>query len=251
MKLPAVLADRIDQSWCAYRAPFGEGSMMRNRRYWIVLCFLLWTFLWIVLLGGWSRAWAEQKPALAIVPFFAERIEDPAKGAVCPICGGVYGRGNLAPGARDTMTRLLQQKMDPSGAFRVIPSERVEEVLSKVEKASLKEKPAQAALGIGKELGADFVMIGFVFRFEERVGSTMGVEKPASVGFDIHLLRLRDGKVVWTGKFDETQRPLSEDMRKIGSFLRRGAIWVTAQELASDGMSEMLKKLPEPAELEK
>ena len=225
--------------------------MMRNHRCWIVLCFLLWIFLWTVVLSGWSRAWAEQKPALAIVPFFGERIEDPARGAVCPVCGGVYGRGNIPPGARDTLTRLLQQKVDASNSFRVIPSEKVEEALSKVEKPTLEEQPAQAALGIGKKLGADFVMIGFVFRFEERVGSTMGVEKPASVGFDIHLLRLRDGKGVWTGKFDETQRPLSEDMRKIGSFLRRGAVWVTAQELASDGMSEMLKKLPGPAELEK
>jgi hypothetical protein len=225
--------------------------MMKNRRRWTALSFLLRAFLCTVLLGGWSYAWAEQKPALAIVPFFGERIEDPARGAVCPVCGGVYGRGDIPPGARDTLTRLLQQKMDPSSAFRVIPSERVEEVLSKVEKATLEKQPAQASLRIGKELGADFVMVGFVFRFEERVGSTMGVEKPASVGFDIHLLRLRNGKLVWTGKFDETQRPLSEDMRKIGSFFRRGAVWVTAQELASDGMSEMLKKLPEPAELEK
>jgi hypothetical protein len=141
--------------------------------------------------------------------------------------------------------------MDPSNAFRVIPPEKVEEALSRVGKATREDKPTQAALQIGKELEASFVMVGFVFRFDERVGSAAGVEKPASVGFDLHLLRLRDGKVVWAGKFDETQQPLSEDMRKIGSFLRRGGVWVTAQELASDGMSEMLKKLPDPAELEK
>ena len=140
--------------------------------------------------------------------------------------------------------------MEPSKAFQVIPLEKVEGALSHLEKTTLEEKPVQASLRIGKELEANFVMVGFVFRFEQRMGSAVGVEKPASVGFDVHLLRLRDGKVVWTGKFDKTQRPLSEDMRKIGSFLRRGGVWLTAEELASDGMSEILKKLPDPEELE-
>jgi len=224
---------------------------MRNRRRWIVLGFLLLGLLWTILLDGGSQAWAQLKPSLAIIPFFAEKIDDPARGAVCPICGGAYGRGNLPLGTRDTLTRLLQQKMDPSNLFQVIPPEKVEESLPNVARATLEEKPVQASLEIGKDLNAQFVMVGFVFRFDERVGSAMGVEKPASVGFDLHLMRVRDGKVVWTGKFDETQRPLSEDMRKISSFLRRGAVWLTAAELASDGMSEILKKVPDPSELEK
>jgi hypothetical protein len=230
---------------------FGEGEMMRNRRRWIVPRVLLLPFVCIVLLDEWSKAWAEEKPTLAIIPFFAEEIADPSRGAVCPVCGGAYRRGNLPLGTRDTLTRLLHQKMDPSNVFRVTPAEKVEEALSHVEKATLEDKPTQASLQIGKELDANFVMVGFVFRFDERVGSPMGVEKPASVGFDLHLLRLRDGRVIWTGKFDETQQPLSEDMRKIGSFLRRGGVWVTAKELASDGMSQMLKDLPDPSELEK
>jgi hypothetical protein len=99
-------------------------------------------------------------------------------------------------------------------------------------------------------LNVDFIFIGFVFRFEERIGSHIGAEKPASVGFDVHLIRLRDEKIVWTGKFDETQRPLSENLLKIGSFFRRKASWLTAEELSSVGMDEMLKKFPDAKELE-
>ncbi len=221
---------------------------MRNRKWRILFTGCLFA---VLIAAAWSRAWPQQKPVLAIMPFFAEKIDDPARGAVCPVCGGVYGRGNIPLGTRGTLTKMIQQKMEPSTVFRIIPSERMEEALSHVSRATLEKDPAQGSLRIGNELEADFVMLGFVFRFEERVGSTMGVEKPASVGFDLHLLRVRDGKLVWTGKFDETQRPLSEDMRKIGSFLRRGAVWLTAAELASDGMNEMLKKLPSPEELEK
>ena len=56
--------------------------------------------------------------------------------------------------------------------------------------------------------------------------------------------------MVWLGKFDETQRPLSENLLKIGSFIRRKGSWLTALELASVGMDEMLGKLPELKELD-
>jgi hypothetical protein len=70
------------------------------------------------------------------------------------------------------------------------------------------------------------------------------------VGFDVHLIRLRDEKIVWIGRFNETQRPLSENLLQIGSFFRRKASWLTAEELSSVGMDEMLKKLPGAKELE-
>jgi hypothetical protein len=103
---------------------------------------------------------------------------------------------------------------------------------------------------VGKELNADFMIIGSVFRFEERIGSRMGVDKPASVGFDVHLFRLKDEKMVWVGRFDETQKPLSENLFEIGSFFRRKGSWLTAEDLASVGMDEMLRKLPGLKELE-
>jgi hypothetical protein len=103
---------------------------------------------------------------------------------------------------------------------------------------------------LGKTLNVDFIFLGVLFRFEERIGSSIGAEKPASVGFDVHLFRMRDEKMVWRGKFDETQKPLSEDLLKIGSFVRRKASWLTAGELSSVGMDEMLKRFPGTKELE-
>jgi hypothetical protein len=96
----------------------------------------------------------------------------------------------------------------------------------------------------------DFIFVGYLFRFEERIGSHIGAEKPASVGFDVHLIRLKDEKMAWIGKFDETQRPLSENLLKMGAFVRRKASWLTAEELSSVGMDEMLKRFPGPKELE-
>lgn len=191
-----------------------------------------------------SGAIAEEKPRLAILPFSAE------KEVFCPICRTVFQKGEILPSAQNIMTRLLYQKIEAKGIFKVLPVEKVEEAYAHREKRIFEEKPKSSSIKLGKELGSDFVFIGFLFRFEERIGSSVGVERPASVGFDLHLIRLRDGAEVWRGKMDETQRPLSENLLKIGSFFRRRAHWLTAEELASVGMDEVLRRLPGPTEME-
>ena len=212
--------------------------------------FLLLFFMSGMLLSWSIEVKAETKPVLAILPFLIERIDDPSRGAVCPLCQGVYKRGNILYGSQRALTQLLQQKMDTLGTFKILPLEKVEDLFSKADKVQFEIKPLRSAIELGKELNADFIFVGYLFRFEERIGSHIGAEKPASVGFDIHLLRMRDGKRVWDGKFDETQQALSENLLKIGSFVRRKASWLTAEELSSVGMDEMLKRFPGPKELE-
>jgi len=212
-------------------------------------------FLILLFILGMILAWsaslrAEAKPSVAILPFFIERVDDPARGAVCPVCKGVYRKGDILPGSQNTLTRLLQEKMEAMDIFEILPPEKVEEALSQGERRQFELKPLRSSVQLGKTLNMDFIFIGFVFRFEERIGSHIGAEKPASVGYDVHLIRLRDEKIVWTGKFDETQKPLSENVLKIGSFFRRKASWLTAEELSSVGMDEMLKRFPGPKELE-
>jgi hypothetical protein len=216
-----------------------------------------WTrflLLGVLILGtlclGKSEILAEQKPKVAVIPFITASKDDPARGAVCPICREAYRKGDLPPGAQQTLTRLLHQKMTAFGTFDVLSLERVEEAMATLKKGQIDETPIPSSLQVGKELNADFVLVGFMYRFEERVGSSWGVEKPASVGFDLHLLHLRDSQMVWSGNFDETQAPLSENVLKLGSFLRRKASWLTAEELAGVGMDEMLKKFPTAKELE-
>ena len=212
--------------------------------------FLSLLFISGMLLSGSLEVEAETNPTLAILPFLIERVDDPSRGAVCPVCGGIYKRGNIQSGSQRTLAQLLQQKMEAMGTFKVFSMEKVEDAFSKADKGQFELRPTRSAIQLAKELNADFVFVGFLFRFEERVGSRVGVEKPASVGFDIHLLRVRDGKRVWEGKVDETQQALSENLLNIGSFVRRGATWLKAEELSSADMDAILKRLPSPKELE-
>jgi hypothetical protein len=205
--------------------------------------------LLLVLIWAWILLWvpdlrAEIKPRLAMLPFFIE------KGGICPICKAVSTKGEILPGSQKKITRLLQQKMEASETFDVLSLESVEGAVSYWEKGQFEERIIPTSIQIGKDLNVDFILVGFLFRFEERIGSSVGVEKPASVSIDLHLFRLKDGKVVWGARFDETQRPISEDLLKLGSFFRRKASWLKAEDLAGVGMDEMLKGLPGPKELE-
>jgi hypothetical protein len=211
---------------------------------------LLLFFMSGMLFSGSVEVEAETKPTLAILPFLIERTEDTSRGAVCPVCHGVYKAGNTLYGSQRILTQLLQQKMDTLETFKILPLEKVENVFSKTDKGQFELRPLRSAIQLGKELGVDFIFVGYLFRFEERIGSRIGADKPASVSFDVHLLRVKDGKRVWDGKFDETQQALSENLLKIGSFVRRKASWLTAEELSSVGMDEMLKRLPGAKELE-
>ncbi len=215
--------------------------------------FLRFLLLFFVLLGPFI-AWkaelrAQARPTLAVIPALVERESDPARGAVCPICEKGYRGGNIPSGSRDAFNRLRYEKAEEAGKFLVIENERSERELSRVGMREFEKSPVPASIRIGRDLGVDFVLLSFLYRFEERIGSSLGVEKAASVGFDLHLYRIRDGKMVWQERFDETQQPLSEDLLKLRSFVRRKASWLKAEELAGVGMDEIFGRLPNPREL--
>ena len=70
------------------------------------------------------------------------------------------------------------------------------------------------------------------------------MEKPASVAFDAHLIRVEDKSVLWSGRVDETQRSLSEDLLKTSTFLKGGGRWVTVRKLTAIGVESVLRTFP-------
>ena len=74
-----------------------------------------------------------------------------------------------------------------------------------------------------------------IYRFQERKGGDFAVDKPAGAGFHMHIMK---GTVVGrTFVFDESQQALSENVLGVGKFIRRGAKWVTVDELAEEGVN--------------
>jgi len=183
---------------------------------------------------------------IAIVPFQAVRQEDAEINTVrCPVCGLVFRTEPYPKGSESVVEALFFDRLKEQKAFVLIPPDRVGGIYEGVTARLFKADVLSVVEEVGKELQADGIVLGYVYRFSERKGYSLSAEKPASVAFEIHLIRVSDGVIVWKGIFDKTQATLMENLLQIVTFFyREGGRWVTAKELAAEGMDEVLKDFP-------
>jgi len=146
------------------------------------------------------------------VGIYADRAQD-MNATACPYCGRPIRPGPIHQDAEAALLDDLRQGLADNGV-----------------KYSMGRND-------GKSIGI------FVYRYQERQGGNFAVDKPASVGFHLHLF---DQKIaVKIFEFDETQQPLMDNILKIGTFLRRGMKWITADQLAEEGIEKGIGYLQE------
>lgn len=92
----------------------------------------------------------------------------------------------------------------------------------------------------GTTKGQMYVNI-LIYRFQERKGGNFAADKPASVSFHMHLMK--DGIVGKTFTYSEEQKALTQNLFTMGKFIKRGARWVMADELAEEGINAGLDNL--------
>ena len=183
---------------------------------------------------------------IAVAPFQQIAPDDVRGGAVrCPLCGMIFNAADSSGKPEKVIESLFLKKLDQKNRkFNVISGDRVAGIYRRIATESLKAPLRQVIRDVGSELGAEAVVVGYVYRFRERKGAAYSVEQPASVAFEIHLLRVEDGALVWRGHFDKTQSSLMENLLQLTAFYRERGRWVTAEELAEEGMEEVLKTFP-------
>ena len=96
---------------------------------------------------------------------------------------------------------------------------------------------------LGELVYADAVITAQLQRYRERIGNEAGVKSPASVAFVIDVVDLRRGDIVWSGRFDETQKALSENILGIGEIGQRGIRWLSADQLMFEGVKKAVNQL--------
>jgi hypothetical protein len=141
--------------------------------------------------------------------------------------------------AADLLAKFVYSGMTSMPGWQIVGDSEVRDVADSLESMS---EPARLRK-IGEMAYADAVMVGRVQRYRERVGNELGVKSPASIAFVIDLIDVRRGDVVWSARFDETQRPLSENVLGIGDIGQRGIKWLTADQLMQDGVKKSVAQL--------
>ena len=102
----------------------------------------------------------------------------------------------------------------------------------------------EAIRRIATQQGCNVVLETTLSRYSERVGGEYGVKQPAAVTFAYKLYEVGDGRVLCHGRFDEQQQSLMENLLTLPKAKSRGLVWLTAEELARDGLQEKLKECP-------
>jgi hypothetical protein len=97
---------------------------------------------------------------------------------------------------------------------------------------------------IGQEFKCDAILMTTIKRFHQREGGEFAADFPASAAFSMDLVRVDDGKVLWSGSFDETQESLLSNLFSFGKAQSRGFKWVTVEDLVRQGVQERLSACP-------
>ena len=181
---------------------------------------------------------------IAVIPFQAVLPEEPSSTVQCPICGSVNSSGSIAKGTERMLEEMVTDKLRDYKNVDIIPREKVAGVYRLVSTVLRKQPLLQTFRETGSELNADILVAGFVYRYRERVGYDYSVERPAAVAFEIHLIAVRDGRTIWRGIFDKTQKSLMEDIFQASSFFKGGAKWLTARQLTKLGVDDIFKTFP-------
>jgi hypothetical protein len=181
---------------------------------------------------------------VAIIPFQSLLPEGGSTLVVCPVCSGGYSSGKIEKGAEITVQESFIDKLRDLKEVQIIPQDKVTAVYDRIRAESLKNPLLSVLKKTGAELQADFIVVGHLYRYTERVGYDFSVERPASVAFDIHLLDVKDGSTIWHGVFDKTQKSLMEDVFQASTFIKGGGKWLTASQLAKQGIDEIFKTFP-------
>ncbi len=164
-----------------------------------------------------------------------------------PLGGRVFTTGKVVAGADRFLTDHLITILKRHKDIGLIPSNQAQGVFARLLSTMEKEMPElEMIVEIGRTLGADAVLVGYVYRFKERRGSTYSVDTPASVAFDMDLVSVNNSRIIWYGRYNETQKALTEDLFQFRKFIKRKGRWVTAWEMAVNGLEDVFQTFPVP-----
>jgi hypothetical protein len=142
--------------------------------------------------------------------------------------------------AAQKVTQLFWSRLKDRQDLVILSPSETSRVAVKSSPETSKATPEAQAAQLAAKLQADAALMGQVLVYQERSGSRMGANPPATVGFEVKAVAA-DGQVLWVGNYYERQKPLTEDFL---GFIQHGGGFVTAEELAQYGTEKVLKTFP-------
>jgi hypothetical protein len=146
----------------------------------------------------------------------------------------------VPPFAAEKVTQVFGNRLRSRTELLVLSWEEGARAVHELGQQNAGATTAAQASKVAARLSVDAVVVGRVLVYQERVGSRMGADPPATVGFEVKLVAA-DGASLWEGNYFERQQPVTADL---AGFFAHGLGFVTADELVSYGADELAKAFP-------
>jgi hypothetical protein len=161
-----------------------------------------------------------------------------------PLTGSVFIRGPVPPEIPEQLTARLFDSLAGRLSVELISPDIARRAFLTVRDSSYSAEDREILRKTGESLLVDTLLAGYVFRWQERSGTDFSISRAASVAFELALLRVADGSLIWKGRFDKTQASLAENLLDLKTFLRGKGRWMNVEDLAGIGLSELVEQLP-------
>jgi len=90
----------------------------------------------------------------------------------------------------------------------------------------------------------DAVVTGRIIRYHDRGGNPLLTIEPASVAYEVYLISVKDGSVLWQAEYNETQQPLDENLLLLDRYFKNGFWWWSSDQMTNVGMERVIKTFP-------
>ena len=181
----------------------------------------------------------------AVMPFIIAHPDTAdAPAATCAITGGCFSSSAVPPDAVTIMNNMLEQQLRKITSIPFVPADQTGLVARDMIGRDVWLAKREDIAKLGRRLKVDAVLLGAIYRWRERVGSAAAAEEPAAVTFELALVLSADGSLLWTGSWDDVQKPLTDNWLNIGEYLRHGIQWFSARQFAGIGLEYVLQRFP-------
>lgn len=233
-----------------------RGDCLKNR-----IC-LTWSWLFFVSLLLFSAAAIARHDvnteitepikmnSLAIMPFVkgkdSPQIDDPMNRTLActleKLC--LENDDEIPTGTARKLTKMVYDTLAKTLDEKLVSLDETVAEYDKLPRDRTSDTPRSMAQKLGRALNVDYVVVGSVWRYDERLGGPLAAERPASVAFAIYLVEVETGRRLWKGYFEKTQQSLSENLFQMSEFFKQGGKWLSAEQLSMFGIRTLMKKFP-------
>ncbi|MFZ5427455.1 MAG: hypothetical protein ACOZEN_10795 [Thermodesulfobacteriota bacterium] len=148
------------------------------------------------------------------------------------------------PEALDSLDDILVKAMKIAPERNIIAGSKVESCVKGVRRAPDANRLATLKYWqeVGKCLDVQYLLVPMAVHWKDREGSAAGSTSPAWVILDIYLVNVKTGGLVNHFHYDYQQKALTDNILEADKFFKRRGQWVTASDLAREGIEKGLKE---------